>query len=80
MDVAKMVDVFQEKHGITLDPADPVLLLGTLAAELNGESLIPLGLIIAVTWSAVWGWISPPRPTGPLTGRSSSVTRSPSRR
>jgi hypothetical protein len=38
MDVAKMVDVFQEKHGITLDPADPVLLLGTLAAELNRES------------------------------------------
>jgi recombinational DNA repair ATPase RecF len=38
MDVSKMVDVLQEKHGITLDPADPVLLLGTLAAELNEES------------------------------------------
>jgi hypothetical protein len=38
MDVSKMVDVIQEKHGTTLDPADPVLLLGTLAAELNKES------------------------------------------
>jgi hypothetical protein len=33
-----MVDVIQEKHGITLDQADPILLLGTLAAELNQES------------------------------------------
>jgi hypothetical protein len=38
MDVAKMVDVIQEKHGITLDPADPIFLLATIAAELNKES------------------------------------------
>jgi hypothetical protein len=38
MDISKMVDVIQEKHGATLHPDDPVLLLGTLAAELNKES------------------------------------------
>jgi hypothetical protein len=38
MDVSRMVEVIQEKHGISLDPADPILLLGTLAAELNKES------------------------------------------
>jgi hypothetical protein len=38
MDVSKMVDVIQERHGVTLDPGDSIFLLGTLAAELNKES------------------------------------------
>ena len=33
-----MVDVIQEKHGVTLDQSDPVFLLATVAAELNKES------------------------------------------
>lgn len=33
-----MVEVIRDEHGITLDPADPVFLLATVAAELNKES------------------------------------------
>ena len=38
MDVAQMVDVIQDRHGVTLDPTDPVFLLATMAAQLNKES------------------------------------------
>jgi hypothetical protein len=38
MDVTKMVEVIQERHGVTLDSGDSIFLLGTLAAELNKES------------------------------------------
>jgi hypothetical protein len=38
MDVAKMLDLIEEKHGIRLEAADPVLLLTTVAAELAKES------------------------------------------
>jgi hypothetical protein len=38
MDLAKMADVIQERHGTKLDPADPIFLLATVAAELNKES------------------------------------------